>query len=76
VLGAQSLEADALVGRVLVDQHDAIGALAQQVPIQDLADEAQAGEPFWRGMPERRLVRRRGRRHLGRLRRHEAHQAR
>ena len=76
VLGAQALEADALVRRVLVDQHDALVALAQQVAVQDLADEAQAGEPLGRGMPERRLLRRRGRRRRRWLHRHEAQRAR
>ena len=53
VLGAQPLERDALVRRVLVDQHDASVALADEVAVEDLADEAQRREALRRRLPER-----------------------
>jgi len=47
-------------GRMLIDQHDASLALAEEIAIEDLADEAQRRKPARCGRPERRLRRGRG----------------
>src|ERR671931_503235 len=60
-LGAQALEHDPLVGRMLVDQHDASVTLAEKIAVEDLADEAQRGKSARRGRPERGLRRGGGR---------------
>src|SRR5215831_268230 len=56
MLGAQALEADALVRGVLIDEDHAIGRFAEQVAVEDLSHEAQAREPFGRRLPERPLA--------------------
>ena len=52
-LGAQPLEGDALVRRVLVDEHHPTVSLAHEVAVEDLADEAERRKPARRRAPER-----------------------
>jgi len=47
--GAQALERDALVRRMLIDDHHLAVALADEVTIEDLADDAKIGKPFFAG---------------------------
>src|SRR5262249_18471737 len=55
-IASQVLEEHALVRRVLVDQDDAAGALAEEIAIEYLPDEPERRESLRARLPERALL--------------------